>query len=63
MVDALADTMDGPAEARRASALQQFSMLVGAVVIARAADPKLAEEVRAAVSSAVRAERKKGTRR
>ena len=63
LVDELADTMDGPAEARRTAALQQFSMLVGAVVIARAADPELAEEVRAAAASAVRAERKRGTRR
>ena len=53
IVDALADTMDGPAEARRASAFQQFSMLVGAVVIARASDPHTADDVLSAVSAAV----------
>ena len=53
IVDALAETMDGSAEARRAAAFQQFSMLVGAVVIARASDPQTAEEVLSAVSAAV----------
>lgn len=53
MVDALAATMPGPAEGRRAAALAQFSMLVGAVVIARASDPRLAREVVTAVSAAV----------
>lgn len=52
-VDALAATMTGSEEERRAAALQQFSMLVGAVVIARASDPDLAREVIAAVSAAV----------
>jgi len=54
IVDALAESMDGSAEARRTAALQQFSMLVGAVVIARASDPQTADEVLAAVSAAVR---------
>ena len=53
IVDALAATMDGSADERRIAALQQFSMLVGAVVIARASDPQLADEVISAVSSAV----------
>ena len=53
IVNALAANMDGSADERRAAALQQFSMLVGAVVIARASDPALGEEVRSAVSAAV----------
>lgn len=52
-VTALGATMDGSPEERRTAALQQFSMLVGAVVIARASDPDLAAEVLAAVSAAV----------
>ncbi len=52
-VNALAATMDGAPEERRTTALQQFSMLVGAVVIARASDPDLAAEVLAAASAAV----------
>lgn len=54
VVAALADTMpaDSPA-ARRQAALQQFSMLVGAVVIARATDDTIADEVLAAVSAAL----------
>jgi len=54
IVDSLAETMDGSAEARRTAALQQFSMLVGAVVIARASDPQTAGDVLSAVSAAVR---------
>jgi TetR/AcrR family transcriptional repressor of nem operon len=53
IVEALAATMDGPDQARRTAALQQFSMLVGAVVIARAVGPQLGDEVIAAVSQAV----------
>jgi TetR/AcrR family transcriptional repressor of nem operon len=33
--------------------MQQFSMLVGAVVIARASDPDLARDVLAAASAAI----------
>ena len=54
IVDAIAETMDGSPKARKAAALQQFSMLVGAVVIARASDPKTANEVLAAVSAVMR---------
>jgi TetR/AcrR family transcriptional repressor of nem operon len=53
IVEALAKGMDGTAEARRVAAFQQFSMLVGAVVVARASDPQTADEVLSAVSSAV----------
>jgi TetR/AcrR family transcriptional repressor of nem operon len=53
IVDALAGAMDGSHEQRRAAAFQQFSMLVGAVVIARASDPHTADEVLSAVSAAV----------
>ncbi|MHA7652217.1 TetR/AcrR family transcriptional regulator [Mycobacterium sp. ML4] len=53
IVDALAKDMNGTAEARRVAAFQQFSMLVGAVVIARASDPQTADEVLSAVSAAV----------
>ena len=52
LADALADTMDGPAAARKAAAIQQLCMLVGAVVVARASDPQTAEEVLSAVASA-----------
>lgn len=53
IVDAIAATMDGSPEARRTAAFQQFSMLVGAVVIARASDPQTADEVLSAVSASV----------
>ena len=53
IVDAISHTMDGSPQARRVAALQQFSMLVGAVVIARASDSHTADEVLAAVSAAV----------
>lgn len=49
---ALAETMDGPAPARKAAAIQQLCMLVGAVVIARTSDPQTAEKVLSAVASA-----------
>ena len=54
VVDALARSMKGSAKARTAAAYQQFSMLVGAVVIARASDPQTAKEVLSAVSAAAR---------
>jgi TetR/AcrR family transcriptional repressor of nem operon len=54
IVNALAESLHGSADARRAAAFQQFSMLVGAVVIARASDPQTADEVLSAVSAAVR---------
>lgn len=51
IISAIADTMtSGSPEARRTAALQQFSMLVGAVVIARASGQPIADEVLAAVS-------------
>ncbi len=53
VVDALAESMTGSAKARTAAAYQQFSMLVGAVVIARASDPQTAKDVLSAVSAAV----------
>lgn len=55
IVTALANTAPGASPlARRESAFQQFSMLVGAVVIARATEDGIADEVLAAVSAAVR---------
>jgi TetR/AcrR family transcriptional regulator, transcriptional repressor for nem operon len=48
IVAAIARAMRGSAAARRAAAWREFSMLVGAVVIARAADPQIASEVLAA---------------
>lgn len=45
IVGAMARAMRGSAEARRAAALREFSMLVGALVIARASDDDLAGEV------------------
>lgn len=53
VVGALAESMDGSPAERRTAALQQFSMLVGAVVIARASDPKIAGEVLSAVAEGV----------
>ncbi len=47
-IDAIAAHGKRPAAARRTAALREFSMLVGAVVIARASDPELAAEVLAA---------------
>lgn len=54
VVEALAESLDGTPEERRAAALQQFSMLVGAVVIARASDPEVAAEVLSAVGEGVK---------
>lgn len=52
LADALAETMHGPAEERKAAAIQQLCMLVGAVVVARATDPQTADEVLSAVAAA-----------
>ena len=48
MVDAIAHRRAGPDDTRRRKALREFSMLVGAVIIARASDPELADDVLAA---------------
>lgn len=53
LADALAATMAGPADGRRAAAIQQLCMLVGAVVVARATDSETADEVIAAVAAAM----------
>jgi TetR/AcrR family transcriptional repressor of nem operon len=45
MIEAIAATRKGSAAARRTAALREFSMLVGAMVIARASDPAMADEV------------------
>lgn len=45
MVDAIAGGRKGSPSARRTAALRDFSMLVGAMVIARASDEALAEEI------------------
>lgn len=52
LAEALADTMDGPAEERKAAAIRQLCMLVGAVVVARASCTQTADGVLAAVGSA-----------
>ena len=44
----LARTMKGSAHAKEAAAFRELSMLVGAIVIARASDPKTARDVLAA---------------
>lgn len=51
LTDALAETMDGPAAVRKGDAIRQLCMLVGAVVVARACDPKTAEQVLSAVAT------------
>ena len=48
VVGAIAGSRKGSAAARRTAALREFSMLVGAMVIARASDPELAGDVLAA---------------
>lgn len=54
IVTALAATIpNGSPQARREAALQQFSMLVGAVVIARATEGGIADEVLAAVAATI----------
>ena len=52
LADALAETMQGPAADRKAAAIQQLCMLVGAVVVARSTDPQTANEVLSAVAAA-----------
>jgi len=48
IVAALARAMKGSAKAKEAAAFREFSMLVGAMVIARASDPETARNVLAA---------------
>jgi TetR/AcrR family transcriptional regulator, transcriptional repressor for nem operon len=48
VVNALARVMTGSAEAKEAAAFRELSMLVGAMVIARASDPATARDVLAA---------------
>jgi TetR/AcrR family transcriptional repressor of nem operon len=45
VIAAFTAAVSGPAEARRAAALREISMLVGAVVLARASGERLAAEV------------------
>ncbi len=45
MINAIACSRTGSAAARRTAAMREFSMLVGAMVIARASDAELADEV------------------
>jgi TetR/AcrR family transcriptional repressor of nem operon len=45
MIDAIASSGKGSASARRNAALREFSMMVGAMIIARASDTRLAHEV------------------
>ena len=45
MLDAISSKRKGSATARRDAAIRDFSMMVGAMVIARASDPELAAEV------------------
>lgn len=48
VIAAVAGSRKGSPTARRTAALREFSMLVGAMVIARASDPEFADEVLAA---------------
>jgi TetR/AcrR family transcriptional regulator, transcriptional repressor for nem operon len=50
VIGAIASARKGTAAARRKAALREFSMLVGAMVIARASDAELADEVLIACS-------------
>ncbi|MBX9882703.1 MAG: TetR/AcrR family transcriptional regulator [Sphingomonas sp.] len=52
MIGALASTRKGSAASRRTAAIREFTMLVGAMVIARASDPELASEVLTACGGA-----------
>ena len=52
--DAIARIMQGSASARRTAAIRDFSMLVGAMVIARASDDETASEVLAACNANAR---------
>lgn len=52
LTDALAETKEGSAAARKSDAIRQLCMLVGAVVVARACDPQTAEQVLSAVATA-----------
>ena len=54
VIDAITGSRKGAAAARRTAALREFSMLVGAVIIARASDPDLADEVLAACGAETR---------
>ena len=57
MVAALARGMKGDAEARRASAVRELALLVGALVVARASDPDMAREVLSACQGPSRSRR------
>jgi TetR/AcrR family transcriptional repressor of nem operon len=52
VVDKFAQAGSGTAEENRMAALRKIAMLAGAVMIARASDPKTAAEVLAACKSA-----------
>lgn len=54
VVSAIAQSMKGSASARRTAAIREFSMLVGAMVIARASDDATANEVLAACREGAR---------
>jgi TetR/AcrR family transcriptional repressor of nem operon len=48
LLDAIAKNMRGPMTTKRSAAIREFSMMVGAIVIARASDNQTAAEVLAA---------------
>ena len=54
VVSAIAQSMKGSAASRRSAAIREFSMLVGAIVIARASDDTTANEVLAACREGAR---------
>ncbi|MFO1037802.1 MAG: TetR/AcrR family transcriptional regulator [Geminicoccaceae bacterium] len=56
VIATIAEAIDGPEDVRLRCAAQTFSMLVGALVIARASDPETAELVVSAVRSAWQAD-------
>ena len=54
IVDAIAGSQKGSAAARRTAALREASMLVGAIIIARASDSEMANDVLAACGGEAR---------
>lgn len=54
LINSISRAKDGSTKARNDAALREFSMMVGAIVIARASDPQLAEDVLAACRKELR---------
>lgn len=49
MIDGLSETFSGPEKRRRQQAIRELSVMVGAMMLARASDPETAKQILAAI--------------